>query len=57
MNEIRELLPADILEIVLDAYQTGLRHTFFSCAVLGFFCVISTLYIQRFELATKVTRK
>ncbi|KAI8379713.1 major facilitator superfamily domain-containing protein [Radiomyces spectabilis] len=56
MTEIRQLLPQDILQIVLETYQTALRYTFLACVIIAAFTVISTLFIQRFELHTKVRK-
>jgi hypothetical protein len=57
MTEVRSLLPPEILDIVLDSYQIALRYAFISCAVISILAIISTFYIQRFELATKVRSK
>lgn len=54
MTEVRELLPADILAIVLDAYQIALRYTFLTCAGISCLSVISTFFIQSFSLSAKV---
>lgn len=54
MNEVRQLLPPDILEIVLDTYQIALHYAFLSTAFMCFLGLISTFFIQRFELATKL---
>jgi hypothetical protein len=55
MTEVRELLPPDVLDIVLDAYQVGLRYTYSSCALISLLTLFSTFFIQSFELATKIT--
>lgn len=55
MTEVRDLLPPDILDIVLDAYKIGLRYTFGSCVVISCLTVTSSLFIQSFELGTKIT--
>lgn len=55
MTEVRELLPADVLEIVLDAYQVGLRWTFIACAGIASLTVISTFFIETFDLSARVT--
>lgn len=57
MTEVRGLLPPDILEIVLDAYKIGLRYTYGSCIVISCLTVICSLFIQSFELGTKITVK
>ncbi|KAI9317637.1 major facilitator superfamily domain-containing protein [Dichotomocladium elegans] len=56
MNEVRSLLPPDVLDIVLDTYETGLRYTFLLMAAmagLGFLC---SFFIQSFRLETKVVK-
>lgn len=55
MTEVRELLPAEVLELVLDAYQTGLRYTFLACAGIASVSVASSFFIQSFELSSKVS--
>lgn len=55
MTEVRELLPSDILDVVLDAYQIGLRYTYISCVLISLFSLLCTFFIQNFELATKIT--
>ncbi|KAI9259211.1 major facilitator superfamily domain-containing protein [Helicostylum pulchrum] len=55
MTEVRELLPAEVLELVLDAYQIGLRYTFFACAGIASVSVASSFFIQSFELSSKVS--
>lgn len=57
MTEVRDLLPAEILETVLDAYQVGLRYTYGSCAVISFLTFISTLFIESFALGSGSKRK
>ncbi|CDS14156.1 hypothetical protein LRAMOSA06326 [Lichtheimia ramosa] len=56
MSEVRSLLPADILDIVLDAYEVALRYSFYSMMAMAALAFISTLFIQRFELSTKVSK-
>lgn len=56
MSEVRSLLPADILEIVLDAYEVALRYSFYAMVAMAALAFISTLFIQRFELSTKVSK-
>ncbi|KAI8091500.1 major facilitator superfamily domain-containing protein [Thamnidium elegans] len=55
MTEVRELLPAEVLELVLDAYQIGLRYTFFACAGIASLSVTSSFFIQSFELSSKIS--
>ncbi|KAF1803707.1 major facilitator superfamily domain-containing protein [Mucor lusitanicus] len=55
MTEVRGLLPPDILDIVLDAYKIGLRYTYGACALISCLTVICSLFIQSFELGTKIT--
>ncbi|CAO3625097.1 unnamed protein product [Mucor hiemalis] len=54
MTEVRELLPPDVLAIVLDVYQTGLRYTYLTCAGISCLTVISSLFIESFELSSRV---
>lgn len=54
MTEVRELLPADVLAIVLDAYQVGLRYTFIACAGIAGLSFFSTFFIERFDLSRRV---
>jgi Na+-translocating ferredoxin:NAD+ oxidoreductase RnfD subunit len=54
MTEVRELLPPDVLAIVLDVYQTGLRYTFLSCAGISCLTVISALFIESNDLSARV---
>ncbi|KAI9486778.1 MAG: major facilitator superfamily domain-containing protein [Benjaminiella poitrasii] len=56
MTEVRELLPPDILPIVLDAYQIGLRYTYGSCILISSLTVLSTLFIRSYDLSTKMGR-
>ncbi|KAF7729145.1 hypothetical protein EC973_004913 [Apophysomyces ossiformis] len=56
MTEIRVLLPPEVLQIVLDTYQIALRYTFLSCVAIASLAVVSSLFIQRFELHTKVRK-
>ncbi|KAG0179258.1 hypothetical protein DFQ29_002319 [Apophysomyces sp. BC1021] len=56
MTEVRQLLPADVLAIVLDTYQVALRYTFLACVGIATLAVFSSLFIQRFELQTKVRK-
>lgn len=50
MTEVRDVLPPEILQTVLDAYQIGLRYTYGSCAVISFLTFISSLFIESFAL-------
>lgn len=54
MTEVHEILPTDLLAIVLDAYQVGLRYTFMACAGIASLSFFSTFFIESFELSTKV---
>ncbi|KAG2197122.1 hypothetical protein INT47_004187 [Mucor saturninus] len=54
MTEVRELLPEDVLTIVLDAYQVGLRYTFTACAGLAGLSFFSTFFIESFDLSRRV---
>lgn len=54
MTEIRSLLPPDALAIVLDTYQIAVRYSFYFCIVISVFGVISTFFIQQFQLHSKV---
>lgn len=56
MNEIRELLPNHILEIVLDIYQVAIRYTFMALTGMALCCFLSSLFIQHFDLQTKVRK-
>ncbi|KAI8097466.1 major facilitator superfamily domain-containing protein [Halteromyces radiatus] len=56
MTDVRSLLPPDVLEIVLDSYQTALRYSFGACAGMAILSVLSTFFIQRFELQTKIRK-
>ncbi|KAI9020752.1 major facilitator superfamily domain-containing protein [Phycomyces nitens] len=56
MTEVRSLLPADVLEIVLDTYQIALRYSFYSCVIMALLSFICSFFIQRFELATKIKK-
>lgn len=54
MTEVRTLLPPDALAIVLETYETAVRYSFYYCIVIATLGVISTLFIQQFNLHTKV---
>ncbi|CAO3585366.1 unnamed protein product [Absidia cylindrospora] len=56
MTEVQTLLPPDILEIVLDSYQTAIRYSFAACACMASLAVFSTFFIQRYELQSKITK-
>jgi hypothetical protein len=56
MTEVRILLPPDIVEIVLGAYQTALHYAFGACACMALLSLFSSFFIQRFELQTKVRK-
>ncbi|CAO3650651.1 unnamed protein product [Cunninghamella echinulata] len=56
MTEVRELLPADILDTVLDSYQTALQYSYGACVVMALLGLTATFFIQRFELMTKVKK-
>ncbi|KAI8342507.1 major facilitator superfamily domain-containing protein [Chlamydoabsidia padenii] len=50
MMEIRQLLPPDVLEIVLDSYYVAIHYSFMFCAVAAFLNVLSTLFIKQNSL-------
>ncbi|KAI8353223.1 major facilitator superfamily domain-containing protein [Blakeslea trispora] len=54
MNQVRELLPPDALEIVLDTYQVAVRYAFYYCIIISILGVISTLFIQQYQLHSKL---
>lgn len=54
MTEVRELLPPDVLAIVLQVYQTALRYTFLTCAGISCLTVFSSLFIESYELSARV---
>lgn len=56
MTEVRSLLPPDVLVIVIDAYQVAYRYTCYACLVFAVLSLISTLFIERYDLATKVKK-
>lgn len=56
MNEIRELLPPDVLAIVLDTYETALHYAFSSAILMAVLALISSLFIQHYELATQLRK-
>ncbi|ORX55062.1 MFS general substrate transporter [Hesseltinella vesiculosa] len=56
MNDIRELLPKDVLEIVLETYQVALRYAFLCCVLASLLSLLSTFFIQRFELETRMRK-
>ncbi|KAI7868901.1 major facilitator superfamily domain-containing protein [Spinellus fusiger] len=56
VTEVRELLPPDVLEIVLGIYQIALYYAFLSCVLMAVISLICTLFIQRFELNTSVKK-
>ncbi|CAO3704008.1 unnamed protein product [Rhizopus stolonifer] len=56
MTEVRILLPADILAIVIDAYQVAYQYTCYACLGFSLFALISTLFIERYDLATKTKK-
>ncbi|KAI8074876.1 major facilitator superfamily-domain-containing protein [Gongronella butleri] len=56
MNDIRVLLPDDVLQVVLETYQLALRYAFGACIFIAAMQFISTLFIQRFELQTKIKK-
>lgn len=55
MMDVRELLPPDVLPIVLDAYQTALRFAFYFCALASFMSLICTMFVKQNKLNTKVS--
>ncbi|CEG73104.1 hypothetical protein RMATCC62417_08548 [Rhizopus microsporus] len=56
MTEVRDLLPADIVTIVIDSYQVAYRYTCYACICIAFLALISSLFIERYDLATKVRK-
>ncbi|CAO3596098.1 unnamed protein product [Absidia cylindrospora] len=56
MTDIRVLLPPDVVEIVLESYQVALRYSFGACACMAVLSLFSTVFIQRYELHTKVRK-
>ncbi|KAG2202276.1 hypothetical protein INT47_010724 [Mucor saturninus] len=54
MTEVRTLLPPDALAIVLETYEIAVRYSFYYCIFIATLCVCSTLFIQQFNLHTKV---
>ncbi|KAI8140615.1 major facilitator superfamily domain-containing protein [Fennellomyces sp. T-0311] len=56
MTEVRELLPGDILEIVLDTYEVAIRYAYLSTVVMALLSLIATFFIQRYELQTTVRK-
>ncbi|KAI7852438.1 major facilitator superfamily domain-containing protein [Circinella umbellata] len=56
MNEVRELLPSDVLEIVLDIYEVAIRYAYISTIAMASLAFISTFLIQHYELQTKVRK-
>ncbi|OBZ88665.1 Multidrug resistance protein fnx1 [Choanephora cucurbitarum] len=54
MNQVREVLPPDALEIVLDTYQVAVSYAFYFCALISLLSVISTLFIQQYQLHSKL---
>ncbi|ORX55061.1 hypothetical protein DM01DRAFT_1335358 [Hesseltinella vesiculosa] len=56
MNDVRTLLPDDVLQVVLQTYQVALRYAFSYCVMTALISLISTFYIQRFELQTKIKK-
>ena len=56
MNEVRDLLPVDILETVLDTYEIAIRYAFVSTVAMALLSLIASVFIQRYELQTKVRK-
>ncbi|CEP14337.1 hypothetical protein [Parasitella parasitica] len=54
MTEVRALLSPEYLAIVLDTYEIAVRYSFYFCIGISALCVASTLFIQQFQLHTKV---
>lgn len=54
MTQVRALLPPQYLSIVLDTYEIAVRYSFYLCVGISAFCVLSSLFIQQFQLHTKV---
>ncbi|KAI9485783.1 MAG: major facilitator superfamily domain-containing protein [Benjaminiella poitrasii] len=54
MTEVRALLPPDVLSIVLNTYQVAIQYAFYFCVFIAILCTLSTLFIQQFQLHTKV---
>jgi hypothetical protein len=54
ITEVRSLLPPEPLAIVLETYGIAVRNAFYLSVVVTVLCLISTLYIQQFQLHSKV---
>jgi hypothetical protein len=50
MMEIRELLPDDILPVVLDSYGVAIRYSFLFCVAVAFLGICATLFIKQHSL-------
>ncbi|KAI8147400.1 major facilitator superfamily domain-containing protein [Fennellomyces sp. T-0311] len=57
MTDIRNKLPPDALEIVLDAYQTALKGSFLFCVGVATCGVIACLFIQQRSLDGNARKK
>ncbi|KAI9282199.1 major facilitator superfamily domain-containing protein [Sporodiniella umbellata] len=56
MTEVRGVLPADVLSIVIEAYQVGYQYTCYACLCFATCALISTVFIERYDLATKTKK-
>ncbi|KAI9492154.1 major facilitator superfamily domain-containing protein [Zychaea mexicana] len=56
MTDIRHLLPDDALEVVLGAYQTALKGSFFFCVVVSLLGFIACSFIKQNHLESKVRK-
>ncbi|CAO3622055.1 unnamed protein product [Cunninghamella blakesleeana] len=50
MMEIRDLLPPEVLEPVLETYQHAIQYAFVFCLGIAILNVISTLFIKQYSL-------
>lgn len=56
MTEIRDLLPKDALETVLDAYQTAIKDAFLFCVGVSILGLLSNIFIRQYQLDNKVRK-
>ncbi|CDS13166.1 hypothetical protein LRAMOSA05344 [Lichtheimia ramosa] len=56
MTEIRDLLPKDALETVLDAYQTAIKDAFLFCVGVSILGLLSSIFIRQYQLDNKVRK-
>ncbi|KAI9313859.1 major facilitator superfamily domain-containing protein [Dichotomocladium elegans] len=57
MTEVRELLPPDALQIVLESYQEGISDAFIFCAGIAALCLVATLFVKNHDLGTSIPKK